>query len=188
MKKTIIQIALTIAIIVLAYFVYESIMQPIRFNKEKAIRDAKVIERLKDIRTAQVSYKSVHNEYAADFEKLTDFLKNGQFPVVRKEGDEDDSTAIIIRDTTYVSVFDSIFKDKDIKFIDSIPYIPYGEGEKFTLRADKIERSRVIIPVFEVFAANEQFLKGLKTSNMVDLKEGLKVGSMDSPSIDGNWE
>jgi len=188
MKKTIIQIALTIVIIVLAYFVYESIMQPIRFNKEKTIRDAKVIERLKDIRTAQVSYKSVKNEYAANFDILTEFLRNGKFPVVRKEGDEEDSTATIIRDTTYVSVFDSIFKGRDIKYIDSLPYIPYGEGEKFRLTADKIERSRVIIPVFEVFAAHEQYLKGLKTSNMVDLKEGLKVGSMDSPSIDGNWE
>ncbi len=188
MKNKIIQIALAIIILVLAYFVWESIMTPIRFNKERAIREAKVIERLKDIRTAQVAYKSVYNAYASTFDTLTDFLRKGQFPVVRKEGDIDDSTAIIIRDTTLVPVFDSIFKGKTMTFIDSLPFIPYGEGEKFQIRADKIERSRVIIPVFEVFAAYGQFLKGLKTSNMVDLKEGLKVGSMDSPSIDGNWE
>lgn len=188
MKKNLIQIGLTIAIIVLAYFVYESIMQPIRFNKERAIREAKVIERLKDIRTAQVSFKSVYNQYANDFDTLTNFLKTGKLPLVLKIGDVDDSTAVIIRDTTWVPVFDSIFKNRNISFLDSLPFIPYAEGEKFSIRADKIERSRVVIPVFEVFAAYEQFLKGLKFKNIVDPKEGLKIGSMDSPSIDGNWE
>lgn len=188
MKKLIIQISLTVLIIVLAYFVYESIMKPIRFNKERATREAKVIERLKEIRTAQIAYKSIYNEYAGTFDTLTNFLKNGTFPVVLKIGDEEDSTAVIIRDTTYVAVFDSIFKTKSREFIDSLPFIPYAEGEQFLLKADKIERSRVVIPVFEVFAAYEQFLKGLNIKNMVEPKEGLKVGSLDSPSVDGNWE
>ena len=37
--KTAIQIVLVAAIIVLAYMLYESIQNPIRFNKDKAIRE-----------------------------------------------------------------------------------------------------------------------------------------------------
>ena len=37
--KTVIQIILVAAIIVLAYLLYESIMTPIRFNKVKDIRE-----------------------------------------------------------------------------------------------------------------------------------------------------
>jgi len=186
-KKTIIQLGLAVAIVVLAYFIYDSIMRPIRFNNEREIREAKVIERLKDIRTAQVAYRSVNGVYVGDFDTLVDFLKYGNFPLIRKIGDEEDSTAIIIRDTMYVSVFDSIFKKKTLNYLDSLPFIPFSEGEKFRLQAGQIERSRVMLPVFEAFAANRQFLKGMNTNYFI-LDEGLRVGNMDAPSIDGNWE
>lgn len=188
MKKSFIQIGLTIAIIVLAYLVYESIMKPIRFNKEKALREAKVIERLKEIRTAQIAYKSVYDKYADNFDSLTDFLRNGKFSLVLKIGDVDDSLAVIIRDTTWVPVFDSIFKNQNRGIIDSLSFIPYSKGEKFIIRADKIERSKVIVSVFEVFTSYTQFLKDLKGDYSTDPDDGLKVGSMDNPSIDGNWE
>ncbi|MDD3875336.1 MAG: hypothetical protein PHT69_01825 [Bacteroidales bacterium] len=182
-----IQLGLLVAILVLAYFVYDSIMEPIRFNSQKEMRQAQVIQRLKDIRTAQVSFRSVNGYYTADFDTLVDFLKNGQFPLVLKIGDEEDSTAVIIRDTTFVAVFDSIFKGKELSFADSLPFIPFSDGEKFELQAGRIERSRVMLPVFEVYAANKSFLKGLNKDYFV-LDEGLRVGSMLAPSVDGNWE
>jgi len=188
MKKTFIQIGLTLAIIILAYLVYESIMNPIRFNKEKAVRETKVIERLKDIRTAQIAYKSVYDKYADNFDSLTDFLKNGTFSLVLKIGDIDDSSAVIIRDTTWVPVFDSVFKGQKRCIIDSLPYIPYSNREKFIIRADKIEKSKVKVSVFEVSASYAQFLKDLKGNYATDPDDGLKIGSMETPSIDGNWE
>jgi len=54
MNKTIgltIRIALVVAILCLVYALYESIMNPIRFNKDMRKREVRVIERLKDIRT-----------------------------------------------------------------------------------------------------------------------------------------
>ena len=41
--RTVFQIILGIAILVLAYFVYDSIMTPIRFNKAKDFREKKTI-------------------------------------------------------------------------------------------------------------------------------------------------
>jgi len=186
-NRTLIQLGLTVCILVLAYLLYESIMGPIRFNKERDMRREVVIERLKDIRTAQVAFRNVNGIFANDFDTLVDFLKNGEFPVVKKIGDEEDSTAVIIRDTVYVAVFDSIFKNKKLTYLDSIPFIPFSGGEKFFMQAGQIERSRVMLAVFEVFAANRFFLKGLNTDYFV-LDEGLKVGNMTAPSIDGNWE
>jgi hypothetical protein len=52
--KAVINILLTAVIIILAYLLYESIMDPIRFNKEKDRRETAIKERLIDIRSAQV--------------------------------------------------------------------------------------------------------------------------------------
>jgi len=56
--KIVVRILLGAAIIVLGYLVIESIMEPIRFNKEKKKREDATIQNLKDIRTAEVAYKT----------------------------------------------------------------------------------------------------------------------------------
>ncbi|TFH35841.1 MAG: hypothetical protein E4G95_06420, partial [Bacteroidia bacterium] len=61
--NTVVRVLLVIAIVVLGYLLLESIMNPIRFNKERDSREASIIERLKDIRTAQVAYKSKYGRY-----------------------------------------------------------------------------------------------------------------------------
>ena len=61
--KTVYQILLVVAIVLLTYFIYESIMNPIRFNRDKDRRYARTIDRLKDIRTAQIAYRSEHNKF-----------------------------------------------------------------------------------------------------------------------------
>jgi len=84
--RTVIQIILGIAILALAYFVYESIMTPIRFNKAKDVREEAAIERLIDIREAQKAYKDVHLVYTASFDTLIDFLKNDSFTITKAIG------------------------------------------------------------------------------------------------------
>ncbi len=185
--KKYIQIGLAVVIVLLVYFVYDSIRRPIRFLNEKEMREAVVIDRLKDIRSAQVAYRSVYSEYTGDFDTLVDFIRYGKLPIIRKIGDAEDTLAVLIRDTTYVSVFDSLFRKRTSGYVDSLPFIPFSGGEKFHLQAGKIERSRVMLPVFEAFAANRFFLKGLNP-DYFDPEEGLSVGNMDAPTIDGNWE
>ena len=116
---------------------------------------------------------------------MIDFLKNGKFPVVKKIGDAEDSTAVLIRDTTYVNVSDSLFP-KGFNF-DSLQYIPLTTGQKFRMDAGEISKGNVKVQVFEVFAANEYFMKGLDP-RLYKKEEGLAVGSMSEPSVDGNWE
>ena len=83
--KTTIQILLIIAILFVGFLVYESIQRPVRFDREQTIRKNKVIERLKEIRSAQVAFKAVNGRYTADFDSLSSFVANDSLPMVRME-------------------------------------------------------------------------------------------------------
>ena len=60
--------------IFLAVKIYNGIMTPINFNKEKVVRFAKVIKNLKIIRDAQVDYCEVMGSYTDNEEVLISFI------------------------------------------------------------------------------------------------------------------
>jgi hypothetical protein len=199
MKKTILQIGLLILIFILVYLIYQSVMRPVKFNRERDARMAEVVQNLKDIRAAQVAYKSINGKYISSFDTLLAFIRNGEIPVVKMVPDPFDTTFTrSIRDTIgYISVQDSLFGKRTEFNLNDLPLIPHSQGEKFQLGAGEIERSKVKVQVFEVIALNTQFLKGLDqqlVNNYNDMLEttnrfpGLKVGSMTEATLDGNWE
>ena len=85
---------LPVCIIGLVYLLVDSISQPVRFNKEKAVREKVGIERLKDIRTLQDAYKSVNGKYTDSFDSLKNFYQNGDIIVKLQIGSRDDSTSV----------------------------------------------------------------------------------------------
>lgn len=170
------RIVLAVISLVLAYLIFKGIKDPIDWQKEKKMRYGKVIERLKEIRSAQMAYRAEKGEYADNFDSLIHFLKNGNFTVVKQIGDPEDSTAVVIRDTSYVPVRDSLFRGRT-QVIDSLPFVPFGEGAKFKMNAGKIEKGNVMVNVFEVV-----------DTKPFDPKQVLKVGSMTEPTNAGNWE
>ena len=89
--KRIIQIILAVVIVALVYVIYDQISTPIRFDNELAARKAQVIERIKDLRTAQRAYKSTYQRFTGDFDTLTAFILNDTLELERKIVDEDDS-------------------------------------------------------------------------------------------------
>lgn len=85
--KTVINIVLAACVIVLVYICYGSIMGPIRFDDAKKVRERAVINRLIDIRKAQLEYRNLHQgQYTASFDTLIDFIKTQKIPFVLKEG------------------------------------------------------------------------------------------------------
>lgn len=198
--KTVYQIVLAIVIVVIAYFVYESIMKPIRFVEEKNKRYDVTIQRLIDVRTAQVAYRSRYNKYTGSFDTLITFLKEGQFKVVKQIGSEDDSLAVaqgkVYRDTILVAVRDSLFKNYAV---DSLRFVPFSGGAQFEMAAGELETgSKVKVKVFECKAHNDIILKGLDRQEIINMNDlakklekyaGLKVGSMtEATNNAGNWE
>lgn len=94
MKKLLTYAILPIATIALVYLIFMSITKPVNFNKEQAAREKVAIERLKDIRTLQTTYKSAYNHYAPTMDSLIDFYKNGKITIVKQIGSMDDSVAV----------------------------------------------------------------------------------------------
>ena len=74
MVKKIIQVVLAVIIVVLGYFAVEMVMSSIRFQNQTAARKAVVIERVKDIRAAQRSFKQVNQRYTSSFDTLIHFV------------------------------------------------------------------------------------------------------------------
>jgi hypothetical protein len=209
--KTTFQILLIIVIGFLAFLVYESIMRPVKFQRDYNIRTEKVIDRLKDIRSAQVAYKLVNGKYTASFDTLSDFVANGQIPVVRMEGSLNDSMilagmtelkalelGIIKRDTAYVNVIDTLFKTKTW-IADSLRYVPFTDKAEFELGTNVLSTaSGVDVEVFEAKVPYEVFLQGLEKQEIINLREvdvklnrfpGLRVGSLTEANNNaGNWE
>lgn len=198
-KYNIIKVVLAIIIIVLAYLIYDSIMRPVRFNQAVSERESKVIQRLTDIRISQQFYKRQYGKFTGNFDTLFQFLKTGEIPVVKIIPDPNDTTfSKTINDTLgYVKVADSLFSRKVYFSLDSLRYIPYAGSQEFELSSGEIDRGGLRVSVFEAKAHYNTFLKGLNPQliiNLVKSKEdidrypGLKVGSMEEPSTDGNWE
>ncbi|ASB50820.1 hypothetical protein [Alkalitalea saponilacus] len=209
--KTAFQIVLSIAIIVLGYMCYESIQRPVRFDREFNERRDKVIDRLRDIRTAQLAYRSIHREFTGSFDTLINFIANDSLALVRMEGMITDSMleagitdrialemGLITRDTLRVSVRDSLFRRKPW-IVDSIRYVPYAPGTEFELGATILETaSGVDVPVFEAKVHNNVFTKGLNRQEVININHrlrelerypGLRVGSLEEANNSaGNWE
>ena len=208
--KAVIQIVLLAVIIVLGYLLYESIMKPIRFNNEKETIENATIQRLKDIRSAQVAFKSEYSKYTSDFDSLITFVKNGTFSVVKAIGSIPDSLleagmtereavkqGLISRDTVKVNVLDSLFSA--VYPIDSLRYVPYAGSTEFALGVGVIVTgSKVKVPVFEAKVPYNILLADLDPQLVINYTEerekitgypGLRVGSLtEATNNAGNWE
>ena len=209
--KTVIQIVLVAVAIVLAYLLYTSVEKPLEFEQERKARYNATIERLKDIRKAELAYKDVNGKFTGSWDTLINFVKTGKLPLVRKIGMLTDSMieagwtekqalkeGKIIRDTVYVSVLDTIF-GKGYK-IDEIKFVPVSDTvAQFHLGATLITTgSGIKVPVFEAKAHNNTILKNLDKQLVINLNEsrrtngkypGLKVGSLEETNNNaGNWE
>lgn len=209
--KTAIQIVLIVIAIVLGYLIYSSVQRPIEFEKAKKERVDKVVERLKDIRKAELAYKDVHGEFTGSWDTLINFVETGELPLVKKIGMLTDSmveagwteeTAIkkgkIIRDTIKISVIDTLFgKGFDAN---QLKYVPVPDTvAQFHLGATIITTgSGIQVPIFEAKVHNNTVLRGLDRQLVINLNDqartnekypGLKVGSLTEANNNaGNWE
>ena len=205
--KRIIESVLWVLIFVFAYQVYNSINAPIKFNEVKNDRYLKVIDKLKDIRNAQIAYKSVNGVYADNFDGLIKFIDTAQYTLIQKRDSSfmkydrvyriDMLQEIVVIDTLgFASVKDSLFGDSDrYKALAEVPI--EGVDETFSIKADVIDKNGYNVPVFEVriskdallYDQNKDLLKQEKALMSVDGVNGpdLVLGSMTEVSTNGNW-
>ncbi len=192
-----IRIGLWILVIGLSYTLYSVIMNPIRFNTEKNSRSEDVIQRLKDVRKAQIAFKEVNRYYASNFDELIPLIDTGVFTIVQRRDEELKYYNKLYRefqlkDTTfidtlgYASIKDSIFGEN--YNLQNLRFIPHAQGSELQLRAGKIKSGSLTVQVFEAKAPKEEYLKGLDVDLVKNASKDLIVGSMTSAKINGNWE
>ncbi|MCI2082131.1 MAG: hypothetical protein LKK19_07315 [Bacteroidales bacterium] len=201
-----------IIIILLAYFLTTSIMQPAKFNKEQAAREEVGIQRLKDIRTLQVAYKAEHSCYAPAVDSLIDFYNDGDMTIIKQIGSLDDSLAVarhlVKRETIKIHVKDTLFNDRSNFKVEALRYVPYSDSLPVQMKAVVKVVSGVDVPLFEACmpygihrtpgADFDGLLRGMDRQLIINLNAertdtdrypGLMVGSIDNPNNNaGNWE
>ena len=173
----------------LLFICWRSIRDTEDFDAEVAARESVVKARLMEIRSAEEAYKAQHDgEYCANWSVLINFVKNGQLPIIMKQGvlteeqmdkglteskaaaivNSGDQAAIAAnglegfrRDTVWVSLKDSLYNYEGF-IADSMCYIPFSQGDTFEIIAcPNTTRSGSIIQVMECNAPDSSFLKGM---------------------------
>ncbi len=207
--KWIINISLLIIALFLGYKIYDSVYAPVKFNKEKVKRYKKIVEKLKDIRNAELAHREVNGDYTGSFDSLVKFIDTAKFVITQQRdssykyfdkayGIEKNKDTVIIDTLGYASVKDSLFKN-DSRYKDMM-WVPIPGREKqvkFELKHGYLKRSNVKIPVFvarvdksevlydqpKVLVAQEKNIKSTKEIN----GPYIQVGSLDEVNDSGNW-
>ena len=207
--KVTLKILLAVAVVLLAYMCYRSIMGPIEFKDERDRRENLIKARLIDIRKAQIEYKNIHKVHAANFDELSKFLKDEKLPFLIKEGVLTDEQlekgmtekeavkkGLIRRDTVWVSAVDTLFgKGYNVDDLRNVP----GANVQFTMdTATLTSGSGYTVKVFQCGVLYDDYLGDLNKQEVYNLKDkaskmgkyaGLRVGSVEEINNNaGNWE
>ena len=207
--KVTLKILLAVAVVLLAYMCYRSIMGPIEFKDEKDRRENLIKSRLIDIRKAQIEYKNIHKVHAANFDELSKFLKDEKLPFLIKEGVLTDEQlekgmtekeavkkGLIRRDTIWVTAVDTLFgKGYNVDDLRNVP----GANVQFTMdTATLTSGSGYTVKVFQCGVQYDDYLGDLDKQLVYNLKDkaekmnkypGLRVGSVEEINNNaGNWE
>lgn len=207
--KVTLKILLAVAVVLLAYMCYRSIMDPIEFKDERDRRENLIKARLIDIRKAQIEYKNIHKVHAANFDELSKFLKDEKLPFLIKEGVLTDEQlekgmtekeavkkGLIRRDTVWVTAVDTLFgKGYNVDDLRNVP----GANVQFTMdTATLTSGSGYTVKVFQCGVLYDDYLGDLNKQEVYNLKDkaskmgkyaGLRVGSVEEINNNaGNWE
>ena len=191
------EILLAAAAVGLVYLIYESVMQPVNFNKEKAHREQVGIQRLKDIRTLQVAFKGVNARFTADVDSLISFYNEGKMEIVMQIGSSDDSLAmantnlikrrnpritteqlmelyrggerLVFSAKTTIPVKDTLFNGREDFCVDSLAFIPFSGGQRVEMEAIVKTVSGVQVPLFEARMPYKLLLKGMDNQLRINL-------------------
>ena len=197
--KIILEIVLFLLCVLLVDLIVKSIMKPVNFNKQKAYRESVAIQRLKDIRTLQVAFKSVNGKFTSTVDSLADFYNNGKMGIVMQVGSMDDSLAVahtekikkssrkkmtgedflklyeagdknlVFSVETKIPVKDTLFSHRDDFVVDSLKYIPFSGGQPVLMEALVKTVSGVPVPLFEAKMPYKALLKGMDNQLRINL-------------------
>ena len=200
--KPVLSIVLWVVIVFFAYKIYNSIMEPIKFNQEKRERYAKVIDNLKIIRDAEIAYATVNRKFTDKYDDLISFIDTAKFAVTEvknivvteQRGRITVDVEKRVVDTVGFEPVINSFQGRDYKNMMNVP----GTDAKFELKPGTVEKVQgVQASVFEAKVDKAIVLSGLNKDLIRQEKEALgginvpgeyiAVGSLEEVNSNGNW-
>lgn len=176
MSRKLINIILSVVAVVLLLLIIKTVKDPIDRQNEIDSTEAAVIAKLEEIKTAQMTYKSMNDSFASNFTDLINGIKNGQVTILKKLGGKSADTLDVIEvDTMYVDALSHTFEDGyDIDELGKVP--PLNELD-FEMKSSMINKNGIDLPVFEV-----------TDPKPINPKRTLILGSMNDAIYTGNWK
>ena len=177
----------------LAFYLVNSIKFSIDEEARINEAEAKVIEKLKMIRSAQIAFQSVNGQFASEWDTLLNFIDSGNiFLIQRREetvlldyGAEE--TTLYLDTLGSVTVIDSLSSSIPNFVASNLINVPGYENVQFEIWASKIEKGGVEVDVVEV-RNPKPFDPNRKESNEANINKPLRFGSRTSITTAGNWE
>lgn len=188
----------------LSWKIYGGIMEPIKFNKDKVVRFASVVNSLKIIRDAEVKYYEVYGKYTNDKAGLIQFIDTAQLALtetktivekVNKGGGVIVDEEKRVTDTIGFEPVIKYFKNKEYKSMFKVPGV---EGAEFELEIGEVEKVQGLMqPTFRARTPKRGILKGMNESLVKQELEAIEtdqikgeyvsVGSLGEVTTGGNW-
>ena len=212
--RPVVSIVLGLITVLFAYLIYNSVMAPIRFDNEKQERYELAVNKILDIKTAQVAHKAVKGTYAKSFDELVKFIENEKFEIIERKDtmvpDSKRNAAFNIKDGVggyfkpevvkrtigFISVKDSLFKNTDrYKFMNKVKIADFEVA--VTMKDSAINVKDKMFPTLEVVIDKNDILKGMdeellkqeKKKKSIEEIDGDKIvlGSLQDVTLTGNW-
>jgi hypothetical protein len=209
-KTTIFTWALVPVIVALCYFLYAGIKKNIDTAENIKKSEAKVIERLKEIREVQKWFLLSNGRYCGSWDSLVSFIKEGTIYIVEKKETiiQRPANQAHLGDSVRVS-FDTLGRENVQKYlfpsdkypsfkaddITKVPTCDIPDFEKpasctncqFSVYAGKIKKGNIMVDVLEIFDPCPVDISR-KESNTNRKRKFLRFGSRDEVTTTGNWE
>ncbi|RPD90768.1 hypothetical protein EGM88_15570 [Aureibaculum marinum] len=200
--RPVISILLWVVIAFLGYSIYQAIMAPIEFNREKVKRYTKVIDNLKTIRDAELAHREVTGKFTDNQDALIKFIDTAKFAITETKNivvqEQRGALTIDVEkrvvDTLGFRDVRADFAGRDYKNMFNVP----GTNAKFDLQIGSVEKVQgVKASVFEAKVDKAIVLEGLDKDLIRQEKEALggvevrgeyiSVGSLEDVKTGGNW-
>jgi hypothetical protein len=204
--KPLISVLLLGLAFLLTWKIYDGVMKPINFHKNKKIVYAQVIEQLKMIRDGQVAHKEVTGKYSDSISSLIKFIDTAQLALT--------NTTTVVEKVNKGTKWQPLMVDVEKRVTDTVGYEPVlarftnrdyknmanvpGTDKEFTIQLGSVEKVVGLeVDVFFASVAKIEILKGMDISlvkqeleaNTTDEIKGelVSVGSLNEVTTGGNW-
>ncbi|MFT7442706.1 MAG: hypothetical protein ACI9Q3_001081 [Maribacter sp.] len=198
----------SVILLLLAIFlgvkIYDGILEPIKFNKEKIGKFSVVVDNLKIIRDAEVKYYEVNSQYTADKAGLINFINTARLAItetktivvqISKGGGIIINEEKRVTDTIGYEPVLKYFKDRNFK---DMFKVPGTDGVEFEIEVGSVEKvPGLVVATFRARTPKKGILAGMNESLLKQEIEAVEndqikgefvsVGSLEEVTTGGNW-